>query len=171
MLLIQSSLTYTIMKISEILSTYDTDKVKDHHYGDAYDELFAMFDRNAPLNILEIGTQKGGSLCAWQDYFPNAKITGIDIVDVLEPKYKRDSIKYIISDIKDWKPTEIYDIIIDDGSHFDSDVAFVIKNFQQSLKEGGLMIVEDIQTESLWQSYELKRTGPNYDDLLLIIQK
>ena len=157
------------MKISEILLKYDTDKVRDHHYGDAYDELFNKFDRNAPLNILEIGTQKGGSLCAWQDYFPNAKITGVDIVDVVKPEYRRDNITYIVSDIKDWQTDEMYDIIIDDGSHFALDVAWVIKNYKDKVKNGGLFLVEDIQDTSLWGGYELIRTGDNYDDVILIV--
>lgn len=149
---------------------YDTDKVKDHHYGDAYDELFSQFDKNAELSILEIGTQKGGSLCAWQDYFPNAKITGVDIVDVVKPEYRRSGITYVVSDIKDWKTEECFDIIIDDGSHFTSDVIFVIKNFREKLKPNGLMIVEDIQNAELWDGFELRRCGKNYDDVLLIIQ-
>ena len=159
------------MKISDILFQYDTDKVKDHHYGDAYDRFLSRFDRNAPLNILEIGTQKGGSLCAWQDYFPNAKVTGIDIVDVVKPEYRRDSINYIFMDIKDWRTDEMFDFIIDDGSHFAQDVSFVIKNYQNKLKDGGILIVEDIQDTRLWGGFELERCGENYDDVLLIIEK
>jgi trans-aconitate methyltransferase len=159
------------MKISEILSQYETDKVKDHHYGDAYDSLLGRFDRNASLNILEIGTQKGGSLCAWQDYFPNAKVTGVDIVDVVKPEYRRDSINYVFMDIKDWKTDEMFDIIIDDGSHFAQDVSFVIKNYQNKLKDGGILIVEDIQDTRLWGGFQLERCGDNYDDVLLIIEK
>ncbi len=158
-------------KISEILATYDTDKIVGHHYGDAYDSLFSKFDRNAPLNILEIGTQKGGSLCAWQDYFPNAKVTGVDIVDVVKPEYKRDNITYVLSDIKEWVTNDTYDIIIDDGSHFDNDVAFVLKNYVNKVREGGLLIVEDVQNSTLWGGYELMRTGNKYDDLLIVIDK
>lgn len=157
------------MKISEILAKYDTDKIIGHSYGDAYDELFSKFDRNAELNILEVGTQKGGSLCAWQDYFPNAKVTGIDIVDVVKPEYCRDSIRYIISDIKDFKTDEQFDIIIDDGSHFAEDVKYAIDNL--NLKDDGVMIVEDVQDSSLWNNYEMIKTGNHYDDLLLIIRK
>ncbi len=157
------------MKISEILATYDTDKIVGHHYGDAYDKLFRAFDRNAKLNILEVGTQKGGSLCAWQEYFPNARITGVDIVDVVKPEYRREGIRYIVSDIKDWKTDETFDIVIDDGSHFADDVSYAIDYFKDKLNSGGLMVVEDIQNSSLWNNYELMRTGENYDDLLLII--
>lgn len=161
------------MKISEILAIYDTDKVNGHCYGDFYDDLFSKYDRNAPLNILEIGTQKGGSLCAWQDYFPNAKITGVDIVDVVKPEYKRESITYILSDIKQWKSDEEYDIIIDDGSHFLEDVLYVVNNFKFKT-----LVVEDTQAPDTWvteiskirpvQIVDLRDVNGNYDDFLII---
>jgi len=159
------------MKISEILSKYDTDKIVGHSYGEAYDKLFEKFDRNAEISILEIGIQKGGSLCAWRDYFPNAAVTGVDIVDAVKPEYRRADIAYVLNDIKKWNPPYTFDIIIDDGSHFTEDVLYVIDNYEGKLRPGGLLIVEDIQDESLWKDYELIRTGANYDDLLLIIRK
>lgn len=158
------------MKISEILAKYDTDKVKGHNYGRAYDELFKQFDRDAKLNILEIGTQKGGSLLAWKEYFPNATITGVDIVDVVKPEYRSENITYVLSDIKEWKTDQTFDIIIDDGSHFLEDVRYVVDKFQDKLRPNGLLIVEDVQDESRWGDYELLRCGPHYDDLLLIIR-
>lgn len=163
------------MKISEILATYSTDKVNGHCYGDFYDELFSQYDREAPLNILEIGTQKGGSLCAWQDYFPNANITGIDIVDVVKPEYKRDSITYIISDVKEWHSDMEYDLIIDDGSHFLEDVLYVVKNLKYKK-----LVVEDVQDVGAWfynidhatdkkvSMEDLRHVNGNYDDVLIV---
>jgi len=154
------------MKISEILAKYETDKVSHHNYGDAYDELLGRFDRNAPLEILEIGTQKGGSLLAWKEVFPNANVTGLDIVDVVPEKYRLDTVTRIISDVKEWKTDKTFDIIIDDGSHFESDVRYTLNNLK--LKPNGIMIVEDIQDDTVWNGYELRRCGKNYDDVLLI---
>ncbi len=161
------------MKISEILATYDTDKVNGHCYGDFYDDFFDLYDRDAKLKILEIGTQKGGSLCAWQDYFPNAEITGVDIIDVVKPEYKRDSINYVFSDIKEWKSDEEYDIIIDDGSHFLEDVLYVVNNFKYKN-----LVVEDTQAPDTWvreiskirpvKVADLRGVNGNYDDFLII---
>ena len=133
------------MKIADILKKYDSDKNREHHYGGSYDNLFSRFDRNAKLNILEIGTQKGGSLCAWQDYFPNANITGVDIVDVVKPEYRRDTINYVISDIKKWKTDMTFDIIIDDGSHFLGDMIYTLSEFVVKLKPNGVYVIEDIR--------------------------
>ena len=161
------------MKISDILETYETDKVNGHCYGDFYDDLFSKYNKEAPLKILEIGTQKGGSLCAWQDYFPNANITGIDIVDVVKPEYKRDTINYVISDVKKWKSDETYDIVIDDGSHFIEDVLYVVKNIKYKT-----LVIEDVQSPTEWVSeisrwkpvktVDLRSINGNYDDFLII---
>jgi hypothetical protein len=62
--------------INEILSSHETDKHNDaeHSYGNVYAEVFSHFDREAPIAILELGVQRGGSLFAWREYFPNATI-------------------------------------------------------------------------------------------------
>lgn len=167
------------MRISEILATYETDKVNGHCYGEAYDELFSTFDKEAPLNILEVGTQKGGSLCAWQDYFPNAKVTGIDIIDVVKPEYRRESITYIVKDVKEVVLSDDYDIIIDDGSHLLRDALHVVNNFYPLLKKGGVMIIEDVQNPPLWkqsmphpyQVKDLRGVKGNYDDFLIILKR
>jgi trans-aconitate methyltransferase len=156
------------MKISEILAKHETDKEVHHNYGKAYDELFSRFDREAPLNILEIGIEKGGSLLAWKEYFPNASITGVDIKDMVKDRYRSKKINYVFSDIKDWKTDQTFDIIIDDGSHFEEDVAYVIKHYKGKLREGGMLIVEDVQDTSKW-NYDLIRCGENYDDVLMVI--
>lgn len=166
------------LPISKILLKYETDKVSIHCYGDAYDELFSPFDRNAHLNILEVGTQKGGSLCAWKEYFPNSTVTGIDIIDVVKPEYNREGITHIISDINHWDTDQTFDIIIDDGSHALEDILYVIKEFSPKLKKGGLMIVEDVQSPS-WLSdirvpftvRDMRYIKGSYDDYLIVIQK
>lgn len=131
------------------------DPMIGHSYGSSYDEIFRSFDRNAPLNILEIGIQKGGSLCAWKDYFPNANIYGIDIRDEILPEYRRLDFHYLIMDVKNPKIHEIlknvsFDIIIDDGSHLLGDVLFVVKNFLGKLNVDGQMIIEDVQMPIYW---------------------
>ncbi len=139
------------IKISEILSKYggDTDKIWHHHYGDAYDSLLSPFDRNAELNILEVGTQRGATLLAWKEYFPNANVIGVDIVDVVLEKYKKDYVTRIISDIKKVDFRDGFDIIIDDGSHYLGDMVYVIANHFMTMRDGGIMILEDVRFPEL----------------------
>ncbi len=161
------------IKISDILAKYETDKVNGHCYGDAYDNIFSKYDRNAPLNILEVGTQKGGSLLAWKEYFPNSTVTGIDIIDVVKPEYRSDKINYVFTDIKDYKSDQVFDIVIDDGSHFLEDVLYVVKNLKYKL-----LIIEDTQSPGVWvheikkirpvETIDLRNVNGNYDDFLIL---
>ena len=139
------------MKISEILAKYgkDTDKIWHHHYGRAYDQLFAGFDREEKLNILEVGTQKGATLLAWKEYFPNANVVGVDIVDVVPKKYRKDTVTRIITDIKKLDTNIEFDIIIDDGSHYLSDMMYVVATYFPTMKDGGVMILEDVRYPKL----------------------
>jgi 23S rRNA U2552 (ribose-2'-O)-methylase RlmE/FtsJ len=148
--------------IKNIYKDLDTWEVIDnpephigHTYGDSYDEIFETFDRDGVLNILEIGIQRGGSLLAWKDYFKNAEIYGVDIVDVVIPEYRKDFINYIFSDVKDPKVKEElkdikFDIIIDDGSHQINDIIFVVKTYVEQLKVNGYLIVEDCRQTTSW---------------------
>lgn len=200
------------MKIAEILLKYQSDKnhgtitniysdldswtISDnpplklgHTYGNSYDEIFELFDRNSNISFLEIGIQKGGSLLAWKDYFPNANIYGVDIVDNILPEYRKDYFTYIISDIKNDSVIEqftdiMFDIIIDDGSHYLSDVLFVVNTYLKKLKNNGVLIIEDCQQPEYWLS-EIQKITPNnftittkdlrhlnsYDNFLIVITK
>jgi len=165
------------MKISEILTKYayksdcehGTDKNRckkhGHCYGLAYDNIFKHFDKNAELDLIEIGTEFGGSLIAWKEFFPNANVTGIDIEDKVEKK--RENIKYVISDVKNFKPEKEYDIVIDDGSHRLSDVVYTVKNFK--LKPEGVMIIEDCQAPEHW--FEKIRKNTNYSIELIDLRE
>lgn len=137
------------MKLSETLAQYDTDKIWFHRYGDAYDNLFARFDKNTSLNILEVGTQKGGSLLAWKEYFPKANVYGVDVIDVVPEKYRHDNVTRIISDIKEWKNDIKWDIIIDDGSHYLGDIVWVIAHYFPLIKVNGMIVIEDVRNPQL----------------------
>ena len=160
-----------------------------HTYGESYQTIFENFDRDGNINFLEIGIQRGGSLMACRDYFPNANIYGVDIVDVILPEYRKDDITYIFKDIKDVSVKDQlkdvrFDIIIEDGSHLLSDVLFVVNNFLEGLNPGGVLILEDCQVPESWlgeiqniipKGYSITskdlRDGHSYDNYLIIITK
>ena len=139
------------MKISKILSKYgkDTDKIWHHRYGKAYDELFSRFDRKSPLNIMEVGTQKGATLLAWKEYFPNANVYGVDIVDVVPKKYRKNTVTRVIADIKKLDTDIAFDIIIDDGSHYLADMIYVVANYFVPMRDKGVMILEYVRFPKL----------------------
>ena len=137
--------------IQQILESHDTDKhnATEHSYGNVYAAIFEQFDRNAELYILELGVQRGGSLVAWKEFFPNAKIYGVDITDTRLEKYKTDpTITFFKEDLKDavrhFEGMQ-FDIIIDDSDHFDGTMAWIVRNYWKFLKPKGIMVIEDIQ--------------------------
>jgi hypothetical protein len=63
--------------LSEIVDNSLTDKNTLHSYLDLYYSLLHKKKYTAQ-NILEIGIHIGGSIKLWYDFFPNAKIYGLD---------------------------------------------------------------------------------------------
>ena len=62
--------------IKDAFDLANTDKGYYHNYEYMYANIFANF---IPDSILEIGVKEGNSILAWQQLFPKANITGIDI--------------------------------------------------------------------------------------------
>ena len=167
--------------ISEILKKYDTDKNKRNHmYGRVYDSILRPFDRNAKLDIAEIGVLFGESIRAWRECFPNANLMGIDILDNVENKLE--DVEYVISDVRRFIPEKKFDIVIDDGSHKINDIMFTVKHFQ--LKVGGVMIIEDCnrpyllfeklkkKTKYSIECIDLREVGSSkhIDDFLIVLR-
>ena len=68
-------------KIRSLREIFDNSKISIHkweNYFEIYESYFKKFQRKN-IRLLEIGVQYGGSLKMWNEYFPNAKIFGIDI--------------------------------------------------------------------------------------------
>ena len=129
-------------------------------YFPVYDRCLASY-RNAPITLLEIGVQNGGSLETWAKYFPQAtKIVGVDINPLCGQLVFDDPRIHVISG--DATATEIaqrifgvcknFDIVIDDGSHTNRDVVRAFAQYFPTINENGLFIAEDLCT-SYFGSY------------------
>src|SRR5215207_9797134 len=58
---------------------YQTDKASSfHNYLVHYDELLESM-RQEHIDILEIGVYAGSSIRMWHEYFPAARIVGVDV--------------------------------------------------------------------------------------------
>jgi len=150
--------------LSQLADKYKTDKGLWHHsYTPIYHSYFEKL-RNDNLTLLEIGIggyeypDKGGeSLRMWADYFPNAKIVGIDIHEKTIPLpdnvmiAKGSQIDMLfLSDII--QSIGNPDIIIDDGSHINEHIIQSFRWLFPNLKSGGVYVVEDTET-SYWEDY------------------
>lgn len=141
--------------LSTVMNKYATDKNSYFHdYPRQYNNILKEY-RLKNIRLLEIGVFQGNSLLAWRDYFRNSThIVGIDI-DPNCAKYSRkdDAIYVHIGDAND--PNIVkelntlygpFDIIIDDGSHVNTDVQNCFELWFPTLNNNGLYIVEDTIT-------------------------
>jgi hypothetical protein len=125
------------------------DKGTIHTYIDEYEVLLNPYRYNS--DVLEVGICKGESVRMWDDYFVDSTIIGVDIevsglVDIINAKYYN----IIIADAT--KPSFLdkinnhkFDVIIDDGSHRLEDQIKTFFLLKDSVKAGGIYIIEDIQ--------------------------
>lgn len=128
-----------------------------HNYCVKY-EKYLPFKRTDKLKILEIGVLDGSSLRMWSDYFMFSEIIGIDI-DNRCKTYEEGRIKVEIGSQFDENflnevgtKYEMFDMILDDGSHMNNHVIFSFEKLFKYVKPGGLYIVEDAET-SYWNEY------------------
>ena len=145
-------------KLNQIGLKQGTDKSSEtHNYLYKY-EKYLPFKQHDDIKILEIGVQDGKSVRMWKEYFYNSFIIGVDI----DPDCKRHQ-EYGISieigsqndinflnDIKE--KYEKFNMIIDDGSHMNSDIIISFENLWDCVAPGGVYIVEDCVT-SYWEEY------------------
>jgi hypothetical protein len=129
-------------------SNIGTDKEFRHKYcSDYYDRLLPCYT-DKEITLVEVGTGHGGSLILWNDYFPKATIYGLDVTDMTSPAIKQyDRIKTLIGNAYDKSFADAlpdFDIAIDDGPHtLDSFIVF-LDLYLPKVKNGGLLVIEDI---------------------------
>lgn len=145
---------------------FATDKNTGHSYLPYYDELFAKYV-NKPVNLLEIGIYVGGSMLLWNKYFPpESNIIGMDVyMGGIGEHFKTiDNVSIIYKDVTTCKKSFLqpimFDIIIDDGSHYLEHQLYTFNTFKDRLTPGGVLIIEDIQPHNLDNFIELSRTEP-----------
>lgn len=144
------------MLLNDIGLKYDADKSsRFHNYLDFYQKHLPK--RNFKGRLLEIGVMDGLSMKMWREYYPDAEIVGIDIYDkshLYNSDWQvPDSVKLLKVDGTDpeqVKPLGMFDIIIDDGSHYwaDQQKSFELLYYSQ-LNKSGVYIIEDLWTSHI----------------------
>lgn len=140
--------------LAEFSKTNSTsDKLKNHGYQRVYPWFLSHF-KESPIKLLEIGVADLESIELWKNYFKNATLFAIDILPI---EIKDKNINFFQVDQS--KENELihfaqnvntkFDVIIDDGSHVPEHQLLTLKILWNSLKEGGVYIIEDIET-SYW---------------------
>lgn len=128
---------------------YCTDKYQLGYYDHFYEKHLKPYTKE-PINILEIGIRGGGSIKIWKEYFhPDSNVYGGDI----EPFNPIENTTCYQVDMYSQKALNLFqdlyfDVVIDDGPHTYESFESVIKLYYSKIKEGGLLIIEDILDES-----------------------
>ena len=185
------------MSLLEIVDNNKTDKNTTHSYLGLYQELL-FSKKETAKNVLEVGIYNGGSIKLWNDFFVNANVYGLDIMNTNEVweeiKNKERIILYTSTDAynNDFFTSNFlnknikFDFMLDDGPHsFESMIQF-IKLYSQLLTDDGILIIEDVQSwewiellknevpDSLKQFikvYDLRPNKNRYDDIVFTIDK
>lgn len=128
---------------------HGTDKSSmTHHYLNTYEHYLKDW-RDKEFTLLEIGVAAGNSMKMWKEYFPNAKVYGIDTnpdcagyVDGVRIGSQTDPafLDSLLAEIG------APDLIIDDGSHVGADMEWSFRYLFPKMKPGGLYVVEDAAT-------------------------
>jgi hypothetical protein len=140
------------ISLDDLGLSFGTDKSSwGHDYLRFYEDYFRKF-RRENIVFLEIGVAGGASLRVWRSYFSQAKIIGADInpeslrfrgngisIEILDQSSIEDLTKLAIN----YGP---FDIVIDDGSHMWEHQIVSLKTLFPFLKNGGIYVVEDLQT-------------------------
>ncbi len=166
-----------------------TDKCSLHGYHFCYEAHFERF-RDAPITLLEIGVSSGASLRLWEEYFPSARIFGIDC----EPscsKQASDRSRILIGNQEDpdflrevGQQIGAIDVVIDDGSHMMKAQQTSFKELFPFVKIGGYYVIEEfdlqdgvgphknLESYGLLRGVQIHQTpSPNGEELLIVVKK
>lgn len=157
-----------IMKtFQQLFDEHNGDSIlKWSNYPEIYDKHFLPY-RDKPINILEIGVYKGGSMRLWEKYFPKARVFGVDINEECK-NYESDRTKIFIGDQSDKSflrtvKAEIpqIDILIDDGSHRSDHQIITFEEMYYHVKTPGVYLIEDIEL-----NYRQDKKSNNFMDYM-----
>lgn len=151
--------------LCELCSLFNTDKgpftkgeeTHRHPYTTPYSLFFESL-RHKPIKFAEIGVYRGASLLVWRTFFSKARLYGYDKDEVnldhirqldlsscflgVIDAGKKASLDCIFTEATE--DGELFDVIIDDASHEPAHQAEVIRTVLPYLKQGGVLIIEDI---------------------------
>lgn len=148
--------------LDEIAIEQQTDKASvhptgGHDYARHYDFHFSAF-RGEEIRLIEIGVGGGQSIRTWLQYFPNAKVYGVDNNQGTNPWNTVNSgihsrYTFVYGDQSDttfWKCFAVdygrdWNVVIDDGGHYAQQVIATFRNLWPMVKSKGIYAVEDFE--------------------------
>lgn len=185
------------MSLDQIADNTRTDKNTVHSYLPLYQELL-ISKKETAKNVLEVGILHGGSIKLWSDYFTNATVYGLDIMDIHDIwDGIKNNEKIILHTSTNAYDNDFFtanflnknvkcDFMLDDGPHTLESMKQFIKLYSQIMTDDGILIIEDVPTGN-WISilenevpeqlkpfvkvYDLRPNKNRYDDIVFTIDK
>jgi hypothetical protein len=185
------------MSLEQLVDNLRTDKNTVHSYLPLYQTLLERKKETAK-NVLEVGIYHGGSIKLWSDFFTNATVYGLDIMNntlVWEGIQNNDKIKLYTSYDAYNDETfidnflnkgDLFDFLLDDGPHSLDSMKKFIKLYSQIMTDDGILIIEDVQSfdwieilknevpehlQKYIKVYDLRSNKNRYDDIVFTIDK
>jgi hypothetical protein len=185
------------MSLLQLVDNGRTDKNTVHSYLDLYQQLL-FSKKTSAKNVLEVGILNGGSIKLWNDFFINATVYGLDIININRVweniKNNNNIILHTETDAynEDFFNTTFlnrgikFDMLLDDGPHTLDSMKQFIKLYSQVMTDDGILIIEDVQSidwiETLTNEvpshlkqfvrvYDLRPNKNRYDDIVFVINK
>lgn len=144
-----------------------TDKESNHHYGDAYEQLFTWQTpkddptglvklqypyswRNDVKLMMEVGVADGSSILAWMEIFPNATCVAMDIHEAHRLRgVDEKRVEFHLGnqcskhDCERAAAGRYFDVIVDDATHELDSTLLTLLYLWPHVKAGGLYIIEE----------------------------
>ena len=185
------------MSLEEIVDNTRTDKNTTHSYLPLYQKLLVSKKETAN-NVLEVGIWNGGSIKLWSDFFTNANVYGLDIINNNEVwEGIKNNEKIILHTSTDAYNNDFFinhflnknircDFMLDDGPHSLESMIQFIKLYSQIMTDDGILIIEDVQSwdwtdilknavpenlKKFIKIYDLRPNKNRYDDIVFTIDK
>jgi len=172
---------------------HPTDKMDGawhQHYKNFYSRILAGL-RDTTDCVAELGTDSGGPLLAYREWFSKAKmVVGMDVNPPPQCLWGKDGLHHYQMDaytrdaIGFLKSHGEYACVIDDGSHFLHHQFFFAEHYPTLLSKDGVAIIEDIQNWDhvaqicgkvpngfLVYGVDLRWADNRYDSTLLVIER
>lgn len=176
------------MNLALIYPKYSSpDRGGDKGTQHSYIDIYARDIRPGIDSLLEIGVWEGQSLAMWEEYLPGTRVVGLDN-NLSRLRYEADARLCDATDresIEDALMSEMFDVIIDDGSHRVHDQIASLQLLWPRVNPGGLYFIEDVAgpdalrvlLERLdamkvdYAVFDMRAEKNRFDDILVRISK
>ena len=185
------------MSLEEIVDNSLTDKNTTHSYLPLYQQLL-IGKKETAKNVLEVGVSTGGSIKLWSDFFTNAVVYGLDILDInIMYSGIKNNEKIILHASTDAYDDDFFnthflnknikcDFMLDDGPHTLESMKQFIKLYSQIMTDDGILIIEDVpfldwidilknevpeELKKYVKVYDLRPNKNRFDDIVFTIDK